>query len=90
MTKTGLRCGRRSGKSVILQQILHEIREKTDNTIFMNFEDRRISANIPNGNALVDYVEQNRTVKTYSTRTNGSLVIIEKYIPFSELCTHGK
>lgn len=51
---------RRCGKSVILQQILQEIREKTDNIIFMNFEDRRIAANIPNGNALMDYVEENR------------------------------
>ncbi len=51
---------RRSGKSVILQQILQEIRERTDNIIFINFEDRRMSTNIPNGNALIDHVEKNR------------------------------
>lgn len=48
---------RRCGKSVILQQIMQEIGEKTDNMIFINFEDKRVSANISNGNALIDYVE---------------------------------
>lgn len=48
---------RRSGKSVILEQIMEEIRKDTDNIIFINFEDKRISANILNGNALIDYVE---------------------------------
>lgn len=51
---------RRSGKSVILQQIMAEIGEKTDNIISLNFEDKRVSANIPNGNALIDYVEERR------------------------------
>lgn len=48
---------RRSGKSVILQQIMQEISEKTDNIIFINFEDKRISSNISSGDALIDYVE---------------------------------
>lgn len=51
---------RRSGKSVILQQIMAEIGQKTDNIISLNFEDKRVSANIPNGNALIDYVEARR------------------------------
>ena len=51
---------RRSGKSVILQQIMAEIGEKTDNNISLNFEDKRVSANIPNGSALIDYVEARR------------------------------
>lgn len=48
---------RRCGKSVILEQIMQEISEKSDNIIYMNFEDKRISANISDGNALINYVE---------------------------------
>lgn len=51
---------RRCGKSVILEQIMQEIRKKTDNIIFINFEDKRASSNIINGLALIDYVEKNR------------------------------
>ncbi len=50
---------KRSGKSVIFEQIMREIKEKTDNVIYLNFEDRRISASIKNGNALVEYVRAN-------------------------------
>ncbi len=49
---------RRCGKSVILEQIMQEIRKKTDNLIFINFEDKRASSNIINGLALIDYVEK--------------------------------
>lgn len=51
---------RRSGKSVILEQIRNEIKEKSDNVISLNFEDKRNLVNIPNSNALVEYIEQNR------------------------------
>lgn len=51
---------RRSGKSIIMEQIISEIREKTDNIIYLNFEDKRISANIENGNTLIHYVEENK------------------------------
>ncbi len=37
---------RRSGKSIILEQIMSEIKEKTDNVIYLNFEDRRVVTNI--------------------------------------------
>lgn len=43
---------RRSGKSVILQQIMADIGQKTDNIISLNFEDKRVSANITDGNVL--------------------------------------
>ena len=33
---------RRCGKSVILEQIMQEIGKKTDNIIYLNFEDRRM------------------------------------------------
>ena len=51
---------RRSGKSVILEQIRNEIKQKTDNVIYLNFEDKRILANISNSNLLIDYIENNR------------------------------
>lgn len=51
---------RRCGKSVILQQIMEEIGQKTDNIISLNFEDKRVSANITNSSALIEYVEKNR------------------------------
>ena len=51
---------RRSGKSVILEQIMKEIKDKTENFIYLNFEDKRISSNIKNGNTLIEYVEANK------------------------------
>ncbi len=51
---------RRCGKSVILEQIMQEIKEKTDNIIYLNFEDRRISANITDEFSLMSYVESHR------------------------------
>lgn len=51
---------RRSGKSVILQQIMNEIGQKTDNIISLNFEDKRVSVKIADGTALIDYVEKHR------------------------------
>lgn len=50
---------RRCGKSVILEQIIKEISEKTDNIIYLNFEDKKISANVTNANELISYVENN-------------------------------
>lgn len=51
---------RRCGKSVILEQIRNEIKQKTDNVIYLNFEDKRILTNISNSNQLIDYIENNR------------------------------
>lgn len=51
---------RRCGKSVILEQIMQEIRQKTDNIIYLNFEDKRVSANIMTENHLIEYVEAHR------------------------------
>lgn len=51
---------RRCGKSVIMQQIISEIEGKTDNIIYLNFEDKRVSANIDSCDALLSYVEENR------------------------------
>lgn len=51
---------RRSGKSVILEQIRNEIKQRTDNVIYLNFEDKRILTNISDSSLLIDYVENNR------------------------------
>ena len=54
-------CGvRRCGKSIILEQIMKEIGQKTNNIIYLNFEDESIISNIYNGKKLIDYVEENR------------------------------
>jgi len=50
----------RCGKSVIMEQIIKEIREKTDNIIYLNFEDKKVSANITNADQLISYVEENK------------------------------
>lgn len=51
---------RRCGKSVIMEQIIKEIVEKTDNIIYLNFEDKKISANITDAEQLISYVEENK------------------------------
>ncbi len=51
---------RRCGKSVIMEQIIKEIGEKTDNIIYLNFEDKKVSANITDAEKLFAYVEENK------------------------------
>lgn len=51
---------RRSGKSVIIEQIKKEIEQKTDNIIYLNFEDKRILSNITNSDTLINYIENNK------------------------------
>lgn len=51
---------RRCGKSVILEQIRDEIRQKTDNIIYLNFEDKRVYSLIKNADDLIEYIENNK------------------------------
>lgn len=51
---------RRCGKSVIMSQIAEEIARDTDNIIYINFEDKRVSANISNAKQLIEYVEEHK------------------------------
>ena len=51
---------RRCGKSIILEQIMSEIKEKTDNIVYLNFEDKRASSIIKDGDGLISYVEAHR------------------------------
>ena len=54
---------RRSGKSVLLSDVRHELQACTDNIIALDFEDAANSNLIPNALALLDYVEANRRQK---------------------------
>lgn len=51
---------RRCGKSVIMEQIIEEIAKKTDNIIYLNFEEKKVSANITSADKLISYVEENK------------------------------
>ena len=51
---------RRCGKSVLLKQILEEIREQSDNTIFLDFEDTAVLNAIPDEMALLNYIDSHR------------------------------
>ncbi len=51
---------RRCGKSVIMDQIINEIGKTTDNILYLNFEDKKTSANITNADKLIAYVEENK------------------------------
>ncbi len=51
---------RRCGKSIILEQIKNEIKEKSDNILYLNFEDKKIISNIYNADLLIDYIEIHR------------------------------
>lgn len=51
---------RRCGKSVILNQIISEIKLKTTNIIYINFEDKKTYSNIENGIQLIEYIEKNK------------------------------
>lgn len=51
---------RRCGKSVILHQIMEEVNEKSDNVISLDFEDASVLYAIPNGMALLNYINTHR------------------------------
>ena len=51
---------RRCGKSIVLEQVMKEISEKSENVIYLNFEDETVLSNIYDCKKLLDYVEANR------------------------------
>lgn len=51
---------RRCGKSVILETIMNEIRDKSDNIIYLNFEKTTDFNKASNVEELIDYVKDNR------------------------------
>lgn len=54
---------RRSGKSIILEQIMKEIRKKSENVIYLNFEDERIISTIPTCEKLLTYIDSKKKNK---------------------------
>lgn len=52
---------RRCGKSVILQQIMEEVRERSENILYLDFEDRATTRFIEKWTDIVEYVKQNRS-----------------------------
>ena len=51
---------RRCGKSVILDEILSEIKTKTDNIIDLDFEDASVLLALPDASSLINYIEEHR------------------------------
>lgn len=51
---------RRCGKSVILSQIMEEIQMKSDNVIYLNFENRMILDAFFNAKSVIDFVRKTR------------------------------
>jgi len=51
---------RRCGKSVILGDIAEEIRLRSDNIIYLDFEDTAVQSAIPDEMSLLEYVNENR------------------------------
>ena len=51
---------RRCGKSVILEQLLEEIGHKSDNVVYLDFENRAVNAMISDWTDIVGYVSANR------------------------------
>lgn len=51
---------RRCGKSVILEQIMEEIKQKSSNVIYLNFENKSTKLNIPNANSIIEYVRNKK------------------------------
>lgn len=53
---------RRCGKSVILESIMNEIKEQTDNIIYLNFEKTSDFVKASNYSKIIEYVNTNRKV----------------------------
>ncbi len=51
---------RRCGKSVILEQIISEIRSTTDNVVYLDFDDRAVTRSIEKWSDVTDYVASHR------------------------------
>ena len=51
---------RRSGKSIIMEQIMAEIKASSDNVVYLNFEDQRTLSAMPDASSLIEYVDKKR------------------------------
>lgn len=55
---------RRCGKSIILEQIMNEIKEQSSNVLYLDFEDRSITSNISSYKDIIHYIDKNRNPDT--------------------------
>ena len=55
---------RRCGKSIILEQIMNEIKEQSSNVLYLDFEDRSITSNISSFKDIIHYIDKNRNPDT--------------------------
>ena len=55
---------RRCGKSVVLEQIMTEIKKKSKNIIYLNFEDKRNFNTINTSDLLIQYVDKHKDNKS--------------------------
>ena len=51
---------RRCGKSVVMEQIKDELSDRSDNIVYLDFDDRAVTKDIRNWEDIVDYVNRNR------------------------------
>jgi len=51
---------RRCGKSVILMQIMEEIKSKSNNVIYLNFEKKNTQMSISSADAIIEYINKER------------------------------
>ena len=51
---------RRSGKSVIMEQVVGELRQKSGNVIYLDFDDRAVTSSIQGWEDIVGYVSSHR------------------------------
>jgi len=51
---------RRCGKSVVMEQIKEELESKSDNVLYLDFDDRATTKDIKNWEDIVNYVNDNR------------------------------
>ncbi len=52
---------RRCGKSVIMQQVRDEIQTKSTDIVYLEFEKREVRTQLPNADAVLEYVSKKRT-----------------------------
>ena len=51
---------RRSGKSIIMEQVAEEIRQNSDNILYLDFDDRAVTSSIQTWEDIISYVNENR------------------------------
>lgn len=51
---------RRCGKSIILEQIMDEIRQKSNNIVYLDFDDRAVTSEIEAWQDIIEYVSAHR------------------------------